>query len=168
MDHPRRWERRDCTHVKVQSNVRGSERYTRCHTGRKGRSILVRDLPRKDSRVQVRHYLLSISSSHKNNLMVFLFIPFLPHWSLPKLVVPNTDLGLNLAGGSATLLSLSQVAGLFILPNTPKNQQAIVRGQLVVPLPLVNRLAPGLDQVHSGQWAVSLNVNGVLIIADYE
>lgn len=65
-------------------------------------------------------------------------------YSLPKLVVPNTDLGLNLADGSATLSPLSRVAALFILPNTPKSQQAIVRGQLVVPLPLYNREAPGL------------------------
>ncbi|KIJ92370.1 hypothetical protein K443DRAFT_438541 [Laccaria amethystina LaAM-08-1] len=71
-------------------------------------------------------------------------------YSLPKLVVPNTDLGLNLAGDSATLLPLSRVAGLFILPNTPKSQQTIVRGQLVVPLPLDNRVASGLDLVNSG------------------
>ena len=168
MDHPRRWEWRDCTHVEVQSNVCGSEGDTRRHTSCKGHSILVRDSPRKDSRLQVHHYLLSISSSHKNNLMVFLFTPFFPHWNLPRLVVPNTDLGLNLAGSSATLLPLSRVARLFILPNTPKSQQAILRGQLVIPLPLVNWVAPGLDQVHSGQWAISLNINDVLIIANYE
>ena len=40
--------------------------------------------------------------------------------------------------------------------------------QFIVTVPLDNRIASELDQVNSGQSAVSLNINDMLILADNE
>ncbi|KAF8806158.1 hypothetical protein BYT27DRAFT_7339353 [Phlegmacium glaucopus] len=92
----------------------------------------------------------------------FWFESYLERTGNCRLVAPNTNLGINLSSGSAGLVPLSRATGLYILLNTPKSQQVIIRGQLqaVVPYLPDTQVTSEPDQVDSGT-NINMTINNL-------